>query len=115
LKAEHINKYDGSNNPKEFIQVYHIIIKVAGGDDRVKANYLPTTLFDVARSWLINLLEGSIYTWDWLCAMFIGNFYDTYECPSLTEVLKTIMQKHVESLRDYEKHFCNTRNAIPYI
>jgi hypothetical protein len=72
-------------------------------------------LFDVARSWLINLLKGSIYTWDWLCDMFIGNFYDTYECPSLIEVLKTIMQKHAESLRDYEKHFCNTRNAIPYI
>jgi hypothetical protein len=27
----------------------------------VKANYLPMTLSDVARSWLINLLEGTIY------------------------------------------------------
>jgi hypothetical protein len=25
------------------------------------------------------------------------------------------MQKYDESLRDYVKHFCNIRNAIPYI
>jgi hypothetical protein len=74
FKAEHIDKYDGSSNPEEFIQVYHTIIEVAGGDDRVKAKYLPTTLDDATTSWLINLLEGSIYTWDQLCAMFIRNF-----------------------------------------
>jgi hypothetical protein len=28
--------------------------------------------------------------------------------------LKTIRQKHDESLRDYVKCFCNTRNAIPF-
>jgi hypothetical protein len=28
--------------------------------------------------------------------------------------LKTIRQKHDESLWDYVKCFCNTRNAIPY-
>jgi hypothetical protein len=47
--------------------------------------------------------------------MFIGIFQGTYECPSTTETLKTIRQKHDESLRDYVKCFCNTRNTIPYI
>jgi hypothetical protein len=47
--------------------------------------------------------------------MFIGNFQDTYERPSTTEILKTIRQKHDESLWDYVKHFCNAKNAIPYI
>jgi hypothetical protein len=61
FKAGHINKYDGPINPDEFIQIYHTVIETAGGDDRVRANYLPTTLFGVARSWLINLPEGSIY------------------------------------------------------
>jgi hypothetical protein len=74
FKVGHIDKYDESSNPEEFIQVYHTIIEVMGGDDRVKANYLPTTLSDMTRSWLINLVDGSIYTWDQLCAMFIGNF-----------------------------------------
>jgi hypothetical protein len=38
-----------------------------------------------------------------------------YERPSTAETLKTIQQKHDESLRDYMKHFCNTRNVISYI
>jgi hypothetical protein len=47
--------------------------------------------------------------------MFIGNFQGTYEHPSTAEALKTIKQKHDESLRDYVKHFCNARNSIPHI
>jgi hypothetical protein len=41
--------------------MYHMFIEAAGGDHRVKANYLPTALSIVARSWLINLAEGIIY------------------------------------------------------
>jgi hypothetical protein len=115
FKAGHIDKYDGSNNPKEFIQNYHTIIEAVGGDDRVKANYLPTVLSSVARSWLINLLEGSIYTWDQLYTMFIGNFQGTYERQSTAKTLNTIKKKHDESLWEYVKCFCNTRNANPYI
>jgi hypothetical protein len=58
FKARNIDKYDGSSNSEEFIQVYHTVIEAIGGDDRIKANYLPTTLAGTARSWLINLLEG---------------------------------------------------------
>jgi hypothetical protein len=111
----HIDRYDDSSNPEEFIQVYQTVIEAAGGDDRVKANFLPTVLSGAARLWLINLPEGSIHSWDQLCAMFIGNFQGTYERPSTTETLKTIKQKHDESLRDYVKCFCNDRNGIPYI
>jgi hypothetical protein len=93
-----IDKYDGSSNPEEFIQVYHMVIEAAGGDDRVKVNYLLTTLSDVARSWLTNLHEGTIHNWDQLCAIFIDSFQDTYEHPSTVETLKTIKQKHDESL-----------------
>jgi hypothetical protein len=50
-----------------------------------------------------------------MCAMFIGNFQGTYECPSTTETFKTIKQKHDESLRGYVKRFCNARNGIPHI
>jgi hypothetical protein len=64
FKVGHIDKYDRSSNPEEFIQVYHTVIEVVGGDNRVKANYLPIALSVVTRSWLINLPEGSIYTWD---------------------------------------------------
>jgi hypothetical protein len=64
FKTDRIDQYDGSNNPEELIQVYQTIIEADGGDDRVKTNFLHTTLFGAARSWLINLPEGSIHSWD---------------------------------------------------
>jgi hypothetical protein len=115
FKVGHIDQYDGSSNAEEFIQVYQTTIEAVVEDDRVKTNFLHTALSGAARSWLINLPEGSIHSWDQLCAMFIGNFQGTYEHPSTTKTLKTIKQKHDESLRDYVKHFCNARNGIPHI
>jgi hypothetical protein len=98
FKANNIDRYDGSSNPDEFIQVYQMLIEAAGGDDRVNANFLPSVLSGSARSWPINLLEGSISSWDQMCDLFIGNFQRTYERPSTAETLKTIKQKHDESL-----------------
>jgi hypothetical protein len=64
FKPRPIDKYEGSSNPEEFIQVYHTVKEVAGGDDRVKASYIPTDLYGEARSWCINLPKGTIYNWD---------------------------------------------------
>jgi hypothetical protein len=50
FKAGHIDQYDSFNNLEEFIQVYQSVIKVVGGDDRVKANFLHTTLSGAVRS-----------------------------------------------------------------
>jgi hypothetical protein len=74
FKSWHIDRYDGSNNHEEFIQVYRTVIEAVGGDDQVKANFLPTPLSGAAISWLINLPKGSIHSWDQLCVMFIRNF-----------------------------------------
>jgi hypothetical protein len=115
FKIGHIDKYDSSSNPEELILIYHTVIEAVGGDDWVKANYLLTALSGAARSWLINLPEGSIYSWDHLCTMFIGYFQGTYKHLSIVETIKTIKQKHDESLQDYIKCFCNARNVIPYI
>jgi hypothetical protein len=90
FKAGHINQYDGTSNPEEFIQVYQTVIEAVGGDDQVKVIFLHTALTGAARSWLINLPEASIQYWDQLCAMFIGNFQGTYEHLSTAETLKTI-------------------------
>jgi hypothetical protein len=110
-----LDKYDDSSNSEEFIWIYHTVIEVTGGDNRVKTNYLLTALSGVTKSWLVNLPEGTIYNWDQLYAMFIRNFQGTYERPSTIETLNTIKQKHDESLWNYVKYFCNARNAIPNI
>jgi hypothetical protein len=75
-----------------------MVIEATGGNDRVKANYMLTTLSGMTRSWLVNLPESTIYNWDQLCAMFIGNFQGTYDHPSTVEIVKSIKQKHDESL-----------------
>ena len=55
-------RYNGKNNPLEFLQLYTLAIQAAGGDDRVMANWFPMALKDSASSWLTNLLAESINT-----------------------------------------------------
>jgi hypothetical protein len=61
-------KYDGTSNPSEFLQVYVTAITAAGGDTAVMATYFHVALSGPARTWLINLTLGSIYSWEELCA-----------------------------------------------
>ena len=39
-----IEKYDGTTNPKEWIQIYEMVTEAASGDDYVKANFVLTVL-----------------------------------------------------------------------
>jgi hypothetical protein len=55
-------KYDGSINPSEFLQIYTTIIVAAGGDDRVMANYFPMALKGQARGWLMTQPPDSIHS-----------------------------------------------------
>jgi hypothetical protein len=38
FKPSGIKKYDGSTNPAEWLEVYHLAIEVTGGDSYVMAN-----------------------------------------------------------------------------
>jgi hypothetical protein len=53
-------KYDGSSNPSEFLQVYITAITAAGGNEAVMASYFHVALTGPARTWLMNLTPGSI-------------------------------------------------------
>jgi hypothetical protein len=57
-------KYDGMTNPSEFLQVYVTTITAAGGDTAVMATYFHVALSGPARTWLMNLTLGSIYSWE---------------------------------------------------
>nr|ABA99921.1 retrotransposon protein, putative, unclassified [Oryza sativa Japonica Group] len=74
-------KYDGSVNPTEFLQVYTTGIEAAGGDDRVMANFFPMALKGQARGWLMNLPPASVHSWEDLCQQFTMNFQGTYPRP----------------------------------
>jgi hypothetical protein len=55
-------KYDGTSNPSEFLQVYVTAITAAGGNTAVMATYFHVALSGPARTWLMNLAPGSVYS-----------------------------------------------------
>jgi hypothetical protein len=55
-------KYDETTNPSEFIQVYVTAITTAGGNIAVMATYFHVALSGPARTWLMNLVPGSVYS-----------------------------------------------------
>jgi hypothetical protein len=57
-----LEKYDGTSNPSEFLQVYVTAITTAGGNTAVMATYFHVALSGPARTWLMNLAPGSIYS-----------------------------------------------------
>jgi hypothetical protein len=72
-------KYDGTSNPSKFLQVYVTAITTAGGNTVVMASYFHVALTGSARTWLMNLTTGSVYSWEELCAWFTANFASAYQ------------------------------------
>ena len=71
-------KFNGTANPLEFLQVYITVITAAGGDEAIMASYFHVALTGPARTWLMNLTPGSIRSWEELCATFSANFASAY-------------------------------------
>ena len=72
-------KYDGTSNPSEFLQVYVTAITAVGGNTVVMASYFHVGLTGAAQTWLMNLTPGSIYSWEELCARLTANFASAYQ------------------------------------
>jgi hypothetical protein len=60
LKPSGIEKYNGSMNLAEWLEVHQLAIKSTGGDSYVMAIYLPIYLSSSTRTWLLGLPVGSI-------------------------------------------------------
>jgi hypothetical protein len=85
-------KYDRMVNPAEFLLIYSTSILAVGGDETVMANYFSVALTRTARSWLMNLPEGSLTSWQELCHQFIANFESTYPRLGNETNLHTVQQ-----------------------
>jgi hypothetical protein len=51
----------------------------AGGNTAMMATYFHVALSGPARTWLMNLALGSIYSWEELCVRFVANFASAYQ------------------------------------
>jgi hypothetical protein len=98
-------KYDGTLNLSEFLQVYVTAIMAAGGNTTVMATYFHVALSGPARTWLINLAPGSIYSWEELYAWFVTNFASTYQQHGVEAHLHVVRQEPGETLRTFISHF----------
>ena len=112
FKPDHPPRYDGKNNPLEFLQLYAVEVQAAGRDDKVMDNWFQMGLKDSVLSWFLNLPEGFISSWEGLCKIFVANFKGTYERALTVNDLRAVRQKHEESLHHYIQHFSQVRNKI---
>jgi hypothetical protein len=108
-------KYDSTSNPSEFLQVYITAITAAGGDTAIMATYFHVALSGLARTWLMNLTLGSVYSWEELCTRFTANFTSTYQQHGMEAHLHAVRQEPGETLRAFISRFTKVRGTIPRI
>jgi hypothetical protein len=105
-------KYDGTTNLSEFLQVYVTAITAVGGDTAVLATYFHVALSGPSRTWLMNQAPGSIYSWDELCARFVANFACAYQRHGVEAHLHAVRQGSGETLRAFISRFSKVRGTI---
>jgi hypothetical protein len=108
-------KYDGTSNPSEFLQVYVTAITAACGNTAVMATYFHVALSGPAQTWLMNLTLGSVYSWEELCARFVVNFASAYQQHGVEAHLHAVREEPGETLRKFISHFTKVRGTIPRI
>ena len=57
-------RYDGTAPPLDFLQLYSLAICAAKGDDKCMASWMHMALKGAAVTWLMNLPEGSIHSYE---------------------------------------------------
>jgi hypothetical protein len=108
-------KYDETSNPSEFLQVYITAITVAGGGTAIMATYVHVALSGPARTWLMNLTPGSIYSWEELYARFAANFASAYQRHGVEAHLHAVRQEPEETLRTFISCFTKVRGTMTRI
>jgi hypothetical protein len=79
------------------------------------ATYFLVALSRPARTWLMNLTPGSIYSWEELCARFTTNFSSAYQQHGVEAHLHAVRQEPGETLRAFISRFTKLRGTIPHI
>jgi len=63
FKLEKLKKYDGKENPENWITLHEIAVRSAIGDEHMMANYFPVVLDQASHQWLLDLPENQFDTW----------------------------------------------------
>jgi hypothetical protein len=79
------------------------------------ASYFHVALTGPARTWLMNLTPGLVYSWEELCARFTANFTSAYQQHGVEAHLHAVRQEPRETLRAFISRFTKVRGTIPRI
>jgi hypothetical protein len=110
FKLANIDKFDGKQDPGQWLHLYSTAVQAVGGNSNDKVNYFPVALTDGPLQWLQQLPRDTIDSWETLTKLFTGAFHGTWnKPPGLTE-LKTIKQN--ETIRSYNRRFFEMRATI---
>lgn len=112
FKPVGISKYDGKQDPKQWLRCYSLAIETARCDDDTKVLYFPICLEQAPLTWLENLDKRSIDTWDDLKKQFTSNFTGALGCTGNRMDLAQVKQKSNETLRNYMRRFFDKRATI---
>ena len=74
FKPTNIQKYDGKQDPAQWLRLYSTAVSVAGGDTNTMVLYFLMALEPTPLTWLESLARESIHSWDDLKKAFIDNF-----------------------------------------
>ena len=94
-------RYDDTADSTVFLQLYELSIEAANGDEKIMANWFRMALKDGACSWLLNLTEGSVSSWEEMRSRFIANFQGTRDRLLATGDLRRVKQQPGETLHKY--------------
>ena len=112
FKPANLQKYDGKQDPVQWLHLYSIAINVAGGDTTTKVLYFPVVLEPTPLTWLESLKLESIHSWDDLKKVFINNFQGSMHQVATHHALAMCKKVPGETLRSYVKCFFDTRATI---
>ena len=83
-----LKKYDGKQDPREWLCIYLTAIEVVGGTNSTKAIYFPMALESAPLTWLESLKRDSIHSWEDLKKLFVDNFQGSIHRPATRNDLR---------------------------
>ena len=105
VNMQNLKKYDGKQDPRQWLRIYSTAIEVAGGTNSTKVIYFPMALESAPLTWLKSLRHNSIHSWEDLKKIFIDNFQGSIHRPATRHDLRLCKQERGEALRSYIKRF----------
>ena len=103
VNMQNLKKYDGKQDPRQWLRIYSTAIEVVGGTNSTKVIYFPMALESTPLTWLESLRHDSIHSWEDLKNIFIDNFQGSIHYPATRHDLRLCKQERGEALRSYIK------------